>query len=275
MRILVVGAGGQLGRALAGARLPHEILALDRGRLEITDLAAVRQAVAAGAPDVVVNAAAYNAVDRAETERDDAYRANALGPRNLALATAEYGVPILHVSTDYVFDGGQRHPYHEYDVPRPLSVYAASKLAGERAVRETNPRHYVVRTAWLYHSEGSNFPLTILDQARKGPLRVVADQHGSPTYAPHLAAGIGRLVETGAYGTYHLAGCGGTTWFDLARALLQAAGLEAHLEQATAAEFPRPAPRPAYSVLTTLQEPRILLPPWQQGVDELSRALRG
>ena len=274
MRILLTGAGGQLGRALAGAPLPHEILGLDRGRLEIGNLAAVRAAVAASAPDILVNAAAYNAVDRAETERDDAYRANALGPRNLALVTAEHGIPILHVSTDYVFDGSQRHPYHEYDAPSPLSIYAASKLAGERAVRETNPRHYVVRTAWLYHSEGRNFPLTILDQARKGPLRVVADQHGSPTYAPHLAAAIGRLVETGAYGTYHLAGCGGTTWFELARALLHAARLDAHVEPAQATDFPRPAPRPAYSVLTTLQEPRILLPPWQEGVDELARALR-
>ena len=274
MRILLTGAGGQLGRALAGARLPHEILGLDRSRLEIGNLAAVRAAVAASAPDILVNAAAYNAVDRAETERDEAYRANALGPRNLALATAEHGIPILHVSTDYVFDGSQRHPYHEYDAPGPLSIYAASKLAGERAVRETNPRHYVVRTAWLYHSEGSNFPLTILDQARKGPLRVVADQHGSPTYAPHLAAAIGQLVETGAYGTYHLAGCGGTTWFELARALLHAARLDAHVAPAQATDFPRPAPRPAYSVLTTLQEPRILLPPWQEGVDELARALQ-
>jgi len=274
VRILLAGAGGQLGRALLAARLPHEILALDHGRLDIADLAAVREAVEAGTPDLLLNAAAYNAVDRAEIEREAAYRANALGPRNLALAAAERGIPILHVSTDYVFDGSQRHPYHEYDAPRPLSVYAASKLAGERAVRETNPRHYVVRTAWLYHSEGSNFPLTILDRARKGPLRVVADQHGSPTYAPHLAAAIGQLVETGAYGTYHLAGCGGTTWFELARALLLAARLDAHVEPAQATDFPRPAPRPAYSVLTTLQEPRILLPPWQEGVDELARALR-
>ena len=139
MRILLAGAGGQLGRALLGARLRHEILGLDHGRLDITDLVAVREAVEAGAPDLVLNAAACNAVDRAETEREAAYRANALGPRNLALVTAERGIPILHVSTDYVFDGSQRHPYHEYHPPNPLSVYAASKLAGERAVRGDEP----------------------------------------------------------------------------------------------------------------------------------------
>ena len=156
----------------------------------------------------MINAAAYNRVDDAETDATDAYRGNALGPRNLALATAELGVALMHVSTDYVFDGNATRPYHEFDAPNPQSAYGRSKLAGEHAVRELNHRHYVVRTAWVYHEQGGNFPRTILSLATRPEVRVVDDQVGSPTYAPHLAAAIARLVETGAYGTYHFAGAG-------------------------------------------------------------------
>jgi len=219
----------------------------------------------------VVNAAAYNDVDRAETDAEEAYRVTAQGPRHLATAAAERDIPVLHVSTDYVFDGASARPYHEDDTPRPLSVYGASKLAGEAAVRLANPRHYVVRTAWLYHALGRNFPRTILELAAKGQVRVVNDQHGSPTYAPHLAVAVLGLIATGAFGTYHLAGSGGASWFEVARTLFREAGLDVVVEPASMLDFPRPARRPAYSVLTTIRKPRILLPPWEEGVAEFAR----
>jgi dTDP-4-dehydrorhamnose reductase len=275
MRILLLGAGGQLGRALAPALAAHAVVACDHARLDIADLAAVREAVRAAGPDALINAAAFNEVDRAESEPEPAYRGNALGPRNLALASAERGISILHVSTDYVFDGTATTPYHEYHRPHPLSVYGATKLAGEAAVQALNPRHYLVRTAWLYSEVGHNFPRTMLELAATQPVvRVVSDQTGSPTYAPHLAAAIARLIETQAYGIYHLAGRGGTTWFDLTRALYRSLAIDVTVEPVSTAEFPRPAARPRYSVLTTIQEPRLLLPPWEEGLGEFERATR-
>jgi dTDP-4-dehydrorhamnose reductase len=276
MRILLLGAAGQLGRALVPTLAGHAVVACDHARVEIADLAAVRAAVRAAGPDLLINAAAFNEVDRAESEPDPAYRGNALGPRNLALASAERGIPILHVSTDYVFDGTATTPYHEYHRPHPLSVYGATKLAGETAVQALNPRHYLVRTAWLYSELGRNFPRTMLALAAKHPMvRVVSDQTGSPTYAPHLAAAIARLIETQAYGIYHLAGRGSTSWFDLTRVLYRGLALDVAVEPVSTAEFPRPAPRPRYSVLTTIQEPRVLLPTWEEGLDEFARAIRG
>jgi dTDP-4-dehydrorhamnose reductase len=273
VNVLVTGALGQLGRALGGALAGHAVVALPRAELDIADLDAVREVVRMHRPELVVNAAAYNRVDDAEADATAAYRGNAVGPRNLALATAETGAAILHVSTDYVFDGGASRTYHEFDRPDPRSAYGRSKLSGEVAVRELNPRHYVVRTAWVYDAQGSNFPRTMLALAGRPEVRVVDDQTGSPTYAPHLAAAIARLVPTGAFGTYHLAGQGEVTWYGLTRALFALRGITTPLVPVTTAEFPRPAPRPRYSVLTTLQEPRILLPPWQDGLAEFCRAL--
>lgn len=274
MRILLTGAGGQLGRALGAALGTHQITALDRRALDITRLDAVRQAVRGLRPELLLNAAAYNLVDQAESEPQAAYRGNALGPRNLALAAAEIGAAVLHVSSDYVFDGDSDRPYHEFDRTGPLSVYGRSKLAGEEAVRGLNPRHYLVRTAWLFAVGGRNFAHTILEAARRNPqVRVVDDQHGSPTFAPHLARGIVRLIDTGAFGTYHLAGGGGASWYDLTRCLYDALGVQARLEPVPTAAVPRPARRPAYSVLTTLQDPEILLPPWEDGVAEFVRGL--
>jgi dTDP-4-dehydrorhamnose reductase len=224
---------------------------------------------------VVINAAAYNRVDDAEADATDAYRGNALGPRNLALATAELGTALAHVSTDYVFDGRGTRPYHEYDRTDPQSAYGRSKLAGEHAVRELNPRHYVVRTAWVYHEQGANFPRTMLSLASRPEVRVVDDQTGSPTYAPHLASAIATLVDTGAFGTYHFAGGGAVTWFGLTCKLYGLRNIRTPVVPVTSAEFVRPAPRPAYSVLTTIQEPRIVLPPWEDALEEFCRALDG
>jgi dTDP-4-dehydrorhamnose reductase len=274
MKILVAGAGGQLGRAMQTAPGAHDLVALTHAQLDITDFIAVCEALAAHRPDLVVNAAAYTNVDGAEADPIGAYKLNAVGPRNLAVAAARYDIPLVHISTDYVFDGLAAQPYHEYDAANPQSVYGRSKLAGEQAVAAHNPRHYLVRTAWLYHTEGRNFPKTMLAQADKAEVRVVSDQYGSPTYAPHLAVALARLVETGAFGLYHLAGSGGTSWCELTRRLYARCGLRTTVVPVATAEFPRPAPRPRYSVLTTIQSPAILLPPWEEGLAEFADAIR-
>jgi dTDP-4-dehydrorhamnose reductase len=275
MKIVITGAAGQLGQALQATLHGHALVALDHRGLDITRLSAVRDAVAAQQPDLVINAAAYNDVDGAETHDAEAYAGNALGPRNLAVATAEHSIALLHVSSDYVFDGSAQRPYHEFDLPAPRSLYAKSKLAGEAAVRTHNHRHYIVRTAWLFSTVGRNFAKTIWGLAGRPEVRVVSDQYGSPTYAPHLAEAIGRLIESGAFGTYHLAGKGGTSWFELTRALYRHLGIATPVVPVSTADFPRPAERPRYSVLTTAQDPAILLPPWEEGVAAFARAAPG
>jgi dTDP-4-dehydrorhamnose reductase len=276
VRILITGAGGQLGRALQPVLSAHEVVALSHAQLDITRKDDVSAALAAHRPEWLLNAAAYNAVDAAESDRDAAFAINERGPRNLALATAASGASLLHVSTDYVFDGEASAPYDEDAAPAPKSAYGKSKLAGEQAVRAENPCHYVVRTAWVYASRGKNFPLTMLELAKRGGVRVVNDQTGSPTYAPHLAAAIARLVESrAAFGTYHMAGSGAATWYELTRALFEEMKVAAPVTPVTTAEFPRPAPRPRYSVLTTAREPRILLPPWREGVAAFAKELGG
>lgn len=190
MKVLITGSSGQLGRSLVAELSRHTIEATTRDRLDITVLTQVRAAVRAFAPDLVLNAAAYNDVDGAEANALAAYRHNAQGPRNLALVTAETGIPLLHVSTDYVFDGTANRPYHEYNLPSPLSVYAASKLTGEIAVSSLNRRHYLVRTSWLFHQTGKNFLNTMRSLSEQPRIKAVNDEFGSPTYAPHLARAI-------------------------------------------------------------------------------------
>ena len=273
MKILLTGAAGQLGTALQGSLRAHEVVALGHGRLEITRLAAVREAIAAHRPTLVINAAAFNDVDGAETRPEDAYAGNALGPRNLAVATAAQGIPLLHVSTDYVFDGTGKRPYTEFDATNPRSAYGRSKLAGEEAVRALNHRHYVVRTAWLFSTVGRNFAKTMCGLAERPEVRVVSDQYGSPTYVPHLADGLAQLIGTDAFGTYHMAGKGGTSWFELTRTLYRHLGIATPVQPVSTAEFPRPAERPRHAVLTTVQDPAILLPPWEEGVAAFARAV--
>lgn len=274
MKVLITGAGGQLGRALQTGLTDHELVALTHAQLDITQFDDVRGAVATHHPDIVINTAAYTNVDRAESDQSGAYRLNTVGPRNLAVTTEAHRVPLVHVSTDYVFDGLANRPYHEFDQTDPLSVYGKSKLAGEQAVAAHNPRHYIVRTAWLYHTEGENFPKAMLAQAHRDEVRVVCDQFGSPTYAPHLVVAIAKLIGTGAYGTYHLAGSGAASRFEMTEKLYQLFGIGTSVRPAATADFPRPAPRPRYSVLTTIQEPETLLPPWEEGLSEFAAALR-
>ncbi len=275
MKILVAGAGGQLGRCLPLALAAHELVALEHAALDITRFDAVRDAVALHRPALMINASAFNDVDGAESRGAEAYAVNALGPRNLAVVSAANGIPLVHVSTDYVFDGAAERPYHEFDRPNPLSVYGASKLAGEDAVRALNQRHYIVRTAWLFWENGKNFLLSMYARAASSALRVASDQYGSPTYAPHLADGIARLIATGAFGTYHMAGAGGTSRYELTCELFRLLRLSAMPEAVSRLDFPAPAARPKYSVLTTIQSPRIELPGWQDGVAQCARAIAG
>jgi len=274
LRVLVTGAAGQLGRSLLHALDQHEVVARTHSQLDLTDGDAVRAAVASIAPDAVVNAAAYNDVDGAESHPELAEAINVRGPLNLAVATAATGIAIVHVSTDYVFDGHINRPYCEDDAPHPLSAYGRSKLAGERAVIDANPMHFIVRTAWLFEERGKNFLNSIRALADRSELRIVADQFGSPTYAPHLARGIARLIDTDAYGLYHMAGQGGISRYDLVRHLFSLLDIGTRLVPINHSEFPAAATRPLYSVLATIRDAEFVLPPWQEGVSAFAGKIR-
>ncbi len=272
LRIAVTGAGGQLGGdvvdTFTGAG--HEVTALQRADCDIRDADAVARALDAAAPDALVNCAAWTYVDGAEGNPDAAFAVNATGPGVLASACAARNMLLLHVSTDYVFDGTATAPMDEATPPAPLSVYGKSKLAGEDAVRELAPRHQIVRTSWLFGRDGPNFVLTMRSLAREGrELRVVADQRGSPTWTGHLAPALLRLLQHAAPGTYHLTASGVTSWHGFAEAALAASGMTVPVTAITSAAYPRPAPRPMYSVLDNrawraLGEPP--LPSWRDGL---------
>jgi dTDP-4-dehydrorhamnose reductase len=281
MRVALTGAAGQLGRELTalGRRAGHEVVAADRRRCDVARPGAARRLLDECRPDALLNCAAWTDVDGAEASPDEAYRANALGPRLLASACAAAGVRLCHLSTDFVFDGGGDSPVDEWAPTRPLSVYGASKLAGEREVRELCPDHQIVRTAWLFGQGGPNFVLTVLRLARERPeLRVVADQHGSPTWTGHLAPALLRLVERGEPGTYHLTGGGSTSRHGLAEAVLAEAGVAVPVLPVTTEEFPLPACRPRFAVLDN-RAWRLLgeapLPGWRDGVRGYLASLRG
>lgn len=252
MKILVTGAMGQLGRDVTELCRSggHTVFALDRQEMDITDWEQVKAAFEALRPDAVIHTAAYTAVDRAEAEPDEAYRVNTVGTRNIAAASERVGARCCYISTDYVFDGKSSQPCGEYDRTDPQSVYGKTKLAGERLVSALCTRWYIVRTSWVYGRHGSNFVKTMLRLAAEGkPIRVVADQTGSPTYTRDLAGFLAELVGTEAYGIYHASGGGSCSWYEFAQAIFDETGLEADLKPCTTAEFPRPAPRPAYSAL--------------------------
>jgi dTDP-4-dehydrorhamnose reductase len=272
MRLLILGSRGQLGTEITGRgrAAGHTVTAVDIDECDITDPTAVRRWLGESGAEAVVNCAAWTRVDAAETEAEAAYRVNATGPRVLAAACEETGALLAHISTDFVFDGTATAPVDEGALPHPLSVYGASKLAGEEEVRRGCRRHQIVRTAWLYGQDGPNFVLTMLRLAHeRDRLRVVADQRGTPTWTGHLAPALLRLVELGVVGTFHLTNSGETTWHGFAEAVLAEAGLDVPVDPITSAEYPTPARRPAYSVLDNrawrlLGEPP--LPPWRVGL---------
>jgi dTDP-4-dehydrorhamnose reductase len=257
MRVLICGAGGQLGRALAAcAPAGLEVTALDRADLDIGDAAAVAAAVASLRPHLLVNAAAYTAVDRAESEPAAAFRVNSEGPAHLAAAANLAGARLVHVSTDFVFDGARGRPYRPDDATAPLGVYGASKLAGEKAVTAAHSRALIVRSAWVYGPVGSNFLLTMLRLMReRGEVGVVADQVGAPTSTPTLARALWELADADAHGVAHFTDAGVASWYDFAVAIAEEAMGAGLLEKTprvrpiTTSEYPTAARRPAYSVL--------------------------
>jgi dTDP-4-dehydrorhamnose reductase len=275
MNLLVTGGRGQLGRALArcGAAAGHHVTAVDVDQLDIRDRAAVSAAIVAHHATVVINAAAYTAVDKAETERDAAFAINAIGAGNVALAAAEHRVRMFQVSTDYVFDGQSTRPYREDDARAPLGVYGASKAAGETAVRDAGGT--IVRTSWLFEAQGPSFVQTMLRLAADRPvLRVVADQQGCPTWADDLATALVALAgQPELDGIYHYCNAEPTTWHGFAAAIIEEGRRHRTLaceriEPITTADYPTPARRPAYSVLDTtrIRGVGIVPPSWRPGL---------
>jgi dTDP-4-dehydrorhamnose reductase len=279
-RWVVTGAGGQLGTDLVNQLTASgdEVRGFDKASVDITDAATLDAAIADFNPDVVINAAAYTAVDAAEVNEDSAYAVNAAAPAILAATLGRLGGKLIHVSTDYVFAGDATSPYEPADEPDPKSAYGRTKLAGEVAVRELLPEDsYVVRTAWVYSPHGANFVKTMIRlEGQHDTVSVVDDQRGSPTLSADLASGLialGRAVDTVPAGTYHLTNAGDTTWFGLTQAIFTELGADvARVQPTTSAAYVRPAPRPSSSVLSSRAWTDAGLEPLPDWRDALSRA---
>jgi dTDP-4-dehydrorhamnose reductase len=270
MRLLVTGGAGMLGRAVAAVatRLGHDVVALSRTDLDITDADHVRRVIAAAEPRAVINCAAWTDVDRAETAESVATAINGEGAGNVARAAAEAGARLVQVSTDYVFDGSKRTPWVESDPVGPIGAYGRSKLLGEEAVAAAGADHAIVRTAWLFGAGGRNFVDTMLALGgERDEVDVVADQVGSPTWSAHLAEGLVEMAERrGDVGVFHAAGAGACSWYELAVEVFARSGVRCRVRPTTAEQLSRPAPRPAYSVLGSERDAAPVLPPWQEGV---------
>jgi dTDP-4-dehydrorhamnose reductase len=284
LKVLVTGTQGQLARSLseAAGRRGDAIVAAGRPDLDLTDPASIERAVARATPDLVVSAGAYTAVDKAESEAALAHAVNGQGPGAVAAACARAGIPVIHISTDYVFDGRKAAPYLESDRTGPLNVYGRSKLEGERRIAAGCTRHVILRTSWVHSPFGHNFIKTMLRLAQTRPeIGIVADQVGNPTYAPHLAEAVlaiaSRLVadpeSDRLAGIYNAAGQGAATWFGLAEEVLRCSrslgGPSARVRPIATIEYPTPAARPANSRLDCVKLQRVFgigLPPWEVGV---------
>ncbi|MBI2317037.1 MAG: dTDP-4-dehydrorhamnose reductase [Betaproteobacteria bacterium] len=284
VKILLTGKTGQVGWELARTLAPlGELRACGRDELDLSLPDRAVALVRGARPDVIVNAAAYTAVDRAEGDSEAAFAANARGPGFLAEEAAKLGALLIHYSTDYVFDGAKSGPYDEDDAPHPINVYGASKLAGEEAIRRSAAAHWIFRTSWVYAPRGKNFLLTILRLAREGkPLRVVADQFGAPTSAAMIARATAEALSRfaagskAAPGVYHMSAQGSTSWHGFARAILAEFGFGNEIEAISAAEYPLPARRPANSVLSNARLAEVFgirLPSWEEGMREAAQVL--
>jgi dTDP-4-dehydrorhamnose reductase len=284
MKYAVLGANGQLGRDLC-SRLPGTVIPLGREQADLTRPETVRQALDRLRPEAVINCAAFNYVDRAESEPAAAFAVNTSGVRDLAVACRQLDCTLMHFSTDYVFglDPDRRTPYAESDLPGPVSVYGASKIAGEYLLRASCPKHFVIRTCGLYGAWGSggkggNFVETMLRLAHAGkPIRVVADQMCTPTYTVDLANAVIALLSTNRYGLYHVTNAQACSWYEFARTIFALARVESALTPITSAEYAAPARRPLYSVLATgVYENLHLFPlrPWPEALAAYLREKR-
>ena len=269
MRVMVAGAAGMLGQDVVGAaqRRGHDVAGLAHHDLDITDPVSIDDALAELRPEAIIDCAAWSDVDGAEDDERGAMTINDTGAGLLAAAAARIGASILYPSSDYVFDGTKRTPYLEGDMPEPINAYGRSKLGGEVSVAAANPKHFIVRTSWLYGLGGGNFVETMLRlAASQNEVLVVHDQVGSPTYTWHLAYGIVRLIEGLEHGIHHMAAAGQCSWYEFAREIFEQAKVECKVLSATTDMLGRPAPRPAFSALKSQREHAIELPSWQDGL---------
>ncbi|SHH34104.1 dTDP-4-dehydrorhamnose reductase [Tepidibacter thalassicus] len=251
MKILVTGANGQLGiDVVNNLSEKYEVIGLDAKDLDITNIDNVINTVKRIRPDIIINSAAYTNVDECEENIDLAYKVNGLGARNLAISSLENNSRILHISTDFVFDGEKNEPYIEFDKPNPLSIYGKSKLVGENFVKDICPRYYILRTAWLYGKNGNNFVKTMLKLSENNKtLRVVDDQIGTPTYTMDLVKVIEMIIKNDAYGTYHVSNDGSCSWNEFAKKIFEFGNIDIGVLPITTQELNRPAQRPKYSVM--------------------------
>ncbi|MEG2289444.1 MAG: dTDP-4-dehydrorhamnose reductase [Clostridium sp.] len=286
MKILITGGNSQLakdihriiksGKSSLGFiddRISRaEVISLSREQLDICELKQVEETLKEICPDVVLNCAAYTNVDRCETDFQEAFRVNAIGPRNLAIGTESIGAKLLHFSTDYVFNGEDHIPYSEYDKTNPKSIYGKTKVLGEDYVRDFSTKYFIVRTSWLYSREGNNFVNTIINLAQKNSdIKVVDDQRGNPTSCEDLAYHVLKLILTQEYGIYHCSGKGVCSWYEFATEIIKLKKLNCKVNPCTTEEFPRPAKRPAYSHLNNLMLEETIgnsMRPWKEALRE-------
>ncbi|WP_160044158.1 dTDP-4-dehydrorhamnose reductase [Paenibacillus sp. USDA918EY] len=284
MRVLVTGASGLLGKDVVALfqQKGHEVMGCSRSELDITNLEQCQQVIGGFQPDSIIHCAAYTAVDAAETDVDGAYKVNAVGTRNVAVAAEKIGAKLVYISTDYVFNGRSPVPYQEYDNTDPQSVYGKSKRAGEVLTQSLSSRYFIVRTSWVYGLHGNNFVKTMLRLGQEKPqLSVVNDQKGSPTYTVDLARFLEELIHTEKYGIYHGSNSGDCTWFEFTQAIFEEAQklgfkITAQVEPCTTEQFPRPAPRPANSVMDHLSirtNALTDLRPWREGLIDFLKQL--
>lgn len=269
MKVLITGATGMLGQELmtAADAVHHEVVGYSKEQLDITDRRAVQEACERELPAVVINAAAYTDVDGSESNEETAFEVNGDGPGIVAAAAAAVGAKVIHISTDYVFDGRKTEPYVESDETNPIGVYGKSKLAGEESVIAANPRHLIVRTSWLFGLGGKNFVDTMLSLAeRQNEILVVHDQFGCPTYSRHLAEAIVELIDFERLGIMHICGEGECSWYEFAQEIFRQSQVDVSVLSGTTSMLGRPAPRPAYTVMTSERADAIALPRWDHGL---------
>ena len=253
MKILITGANGLLGHELASILKNHSLILLSHSQLDISDSNSINKIIDSSSPDIIINSAAYTQVDLCESNYDLAFASNATGPKNLAIKCKQLGIPLIHISTDYVFEGNEKKnsPLNEDDKLGPKTVYGKTKLEGEKLVMENCHKYFILRTAWLY-GEGKNFVKTMINLSKKNKeLKVVNDQIGSPTYAKDLAKAIKEIIDkkSDKYGIYHVTNKGEVSWYEFAKKIFELKKIEIKVNPCTSEEFPRPAPRPHYSVL--------------------------